>query len=100
MLRSYMRQRGMLVDYAGQHVLHMQKALMQMNIQLHHVISDITGATGLRIIDAILAGERDPIRLAKLRDPRCKKDERTIALALKGHWREDHLFALQQAVGL
>lgn len=100
MLRSYMRQRGMLVDYAGQHVLHVRKALMRMNIQLHHVISDLTGATGLRIIDAILAGERDPIRLAELRDPRCKKDQRTIALALKGHWREDHPFALQQAVGL
>jgi len=100
MLRSYMRQRGMLVGYAGQHVLHMQKALMQMNVQLHHVISDITGATGLRIIDAILAGERDPHRLAEHRDPRCKKDEQTIAMALEGHWRDDHLFALKQAVEL
>jgi len=100
MLRSYMRQRGMLVEYAGQHVLHMQKALMQMNVQLHHVISDITGATGLRIIDAILAGERDPHQLAKLRDPRCKKNEQTIAMALEGHWREDHLFALKQAAEL
>ena len=73
---------------------------MQMNVQLHHVISDITGATGLRIIDAILAGERDPHRLARHRDPRCKKDEQTIAMALEGHWRDDHLFALKQAVEL
>ena len=97
-LRSYMRQRAMLVEYAGRHVLHMQKALMQMNVQLHHVISDITGTTGLRIVDAILAGERDPRQLAKLRDPRCKKNEQTIAMALEGHWRDDHLFALKQAV--
>lgn len=99
-LRSYMRQRAMLVGYAGQHVLHMQKALMQMNIQLHHVISDITGATGMRILDAILSGQRDAHELAKLRDERCKNDEETIALALQGHWREDHLFALEQAVAL
>ncbi len=99
-LRSFMRQRLMLVEYAGKHVLHMQKALMQMNIQLHHVISDITGATGLRIIDAILSGERDSRKLAELRDPRCKKDKQTIALALEGHWRDDHLFALKQATDL
>lgn len=90
----------MLIDCAAKHVLHMQKALMQMNIQLHHVISDITGTTGLRIIDAILKGERDPQKLSKLRDPRCKKDEHTIALALEGHWREDHLFVLEQSVKL
>lgn len=96
-LRSYMRQRAMLVQYAGQHVQHMQKALMQMNVQLHHVISDLTGATGQRIIGAILAGERDPQQLAQLRDKRCRKDEATIALALEGHWRDEHLFALKQA---
>lgn len=100
MLRSYMRQRAMLVKHGGQHVLHMQKALMQMNVQLHHVIADITGATGLRILDAILAGTRDPQELAKLRDPRCKNDEQTITLALQGNWRDDHLFALKQAVDL
>jgi len=99
-LRNFMRQRAMLVDCAAQHVMHMQKALMQMNVQLHHVISDITGTTGQRIIRAILSGLRDPVELAKLRDPRCKKDERTIALALEGHWREDHLFALEQALEL
>ena len=99
-LRSYMRQRATLVRYAGQHVLHMQKALMQMNVQLHHVIADITGATGMRIIDAILNGVRDPSELAKLRSDRCKHGEETIALALRGNWREEHLFALKQAVEL
>lgn len=99
-LRSYMRQRGMLVAHASQHILHMQKALMQMNLQLHHVITDITGATGLRILDAILAGNRDPQALATLRDERCKMDEATIALALQGNWRNEHLFALKQAVQL
>ena len=58
-----MRQRSMLVKHAGQHVLHMQKALMQMNVQLHHVITDITGSIGLRILDAILTGTRDPHKL-------------------------------------
>jgi transposase len=76
----------------------MQKALTQMNIKLQHVVSDITGVTGLRIIKAILAGERDPLRLATLRDWRCKEDQATIAQALHGTWREEHLFALQQAV--
>jgi len=97
-LRSYMRQRDRFVRQAADHVRHMQKALMQMNVQLHHVLSDITGLTGMLIIDAILAGERDPERLAKLRDHRCHKDEATIALALQGHWREDHVFELRQAV--
>lgn len=99
-LRSYMRQRAMLVRYAGQHVQHMQKALVQMNVQLQHVLSDITGATGMRIIRAILAGERNPQRLAALRDPQCKEPVATIAQALEGDWREEHLFALQQAVDL
>ncbi len=99
-LRSYMRQRAMLVGYAGQHMQHMEKALVQMNVQLHLVIEDITGATGMRIIRAILAGERDPDRLAGLRDGRCKNDRATIAKALRGDWREEHLFALRQAVEL
>jgi transposase len=99
-LRSYMRQRAMLVKYAGQHVQHMQKALVQMNVQLQHVIDDITGATGMRIIQAILDGERDPHRLARLRDGRCKSSATTIAKALRGDWRDEHLFALQQAVEL
>ena len=99
-LRSYMRQRAMLTSYASQHVQHMQKALVQMNVQLQHVIDDITGATGMRIIRAILAGERDPQRLAALRDPRCKNPVTIIAKALRGDWREEHLFALAQAVEL
>jgi transposase len=99
-LRSYLRQRDMLVRYAAQHVQHMQKALMEMNVQLHHVIDDILSVTGTRIIEAILAGERDAATLANMRDERCKHDEATIARALQGNWRDDHLFALQQAYDL
>ena len=99
-LRSYMRQRAMLVANAAEHIQRMQKAMMEMNIQLHHVITDITGTTGLAIIDSILAGIRDPFELVKHRDPRCKNDECTIAKALEGNWREEHLFALQQALDL
>ncbi len=99
-LRSYLRQRAMLLTHAGQHIQHMQKALTQMNIKLQHVVSDLTGVTGLAIIRAILAGERDPEKLAQLRDYRCKHDEATIARALQGNWRDEHLFALAQAVAL
>jgi transposase len=99
-LRSYMRQRDVLVDYAGQHIQHMQKALEQMNLKLTEVVADIAGVTGLAIIDAILAGEREPKKLAALRDPRCKNSEETIALALQGNCREEHLFALRQALEL
>jgi transposase len=99
-LRSYMRQRAMLTGYAAQHVQHMQKALVQMNVQLQHVIDDLTGATGMRIIRAILAGERDPQQLARLRDKQCKNSAETIARALQGDWRAEHLFALEQAVDL
>jgi transposase len=100
MLRSSLRQRDMLVRYAAQHVQHMQKALMELHVQLHHVIDDITGLTGTRIIEAMLAGERAPERLAALRDTGCKNDAATIARALAGNWRDDHLFALQQAAEL
>jgi transposase len=99
-LRSYLRQRSMLVSYASHHIQHMQKALEQMNLKLSHVVSDITGLTGMEIIKAILSGERDPVKLAKLRDPRCKSSEATVARALEGHYREEHLFTLQQAVEL
>ena len=99
-LRSYSRQRERLVRQAAEHIQHMQKALTEMNVQLHHVLDDITGATGLRILDAILGGERDPQRLAELRHHNCKRDVTTIALALQGNWREDHLFALRQALDL
>jgi transposase len=99
-LRSYLRQRGMLVRYAAHHIQHMQKALEQMNLKLTHVVSDIAGLTGLAIIRAILAGERDPHVLARWRDRRCKADEATIARALEGTWRREHLFELRQAVEL
>jgi transposase len=99
-LRSYLRQRAMLLTYAAQHIQHMQKALTQMNIKLQHVVSDITGGTGFAIIRAMLAGERDPMQLAQLRDYRCTHDAATIARALQGSWREEPLFALTQAVEL
>lgn len=99
-LRAYLRQRAMLVQYAAQHIQHMQKALQQMNVRLDKVISDVTSVTGLQIVDAILGGERDPRKLAKLRDPRCANSEETIALALHGNWRAEHLFALRQALTL
>lgn len=99
-LRAYLRQRDMLVTYAGQHIQHMQKALEQMNVKLTEVVSDITGVTGMGIIQAILRGQREPAELARLRDPRCKESEATIARALHGNWREEHLFALGQAVAL
>lgn len=99
-LRAYLRQRAMLVQYASQHIQHMQKALTQMNLKLQQVVSDISGATGLRIIRAIVGGQRDPQALAKLRDGRCQHDEATIARALEGTYRAEHLFELQQALEL
>ena len=99
-LRSYLRQRAMLVQYASAHIQHMQKALQQMNVLLHVVVADITGVTGLKIIHAILDGERDPQVLASLRDYRCKHSTEVIARSLQGNYRQEHLFALQQAVTL
>lgn len=99
-LRSYLRQRGMLVQQAGQHMQHMQKAMTEMNVKLQHVVSDISGETGMKIIRAILSGERDPQKLAKMRDVRCKHTVAEIAKALEGNYRKEHLFALQQAVEL
>lgn len=99
-LRSYLRQRAMLVRYASHHIQHLHKALQQMNLKLGNVVSDITGTTGLAILRAIVAGERDPAKLAQLRDPRCQQSEQTIAASLQGHWREDHLFELAQALEL
>ena len=99
-LRSYLRQRSMLVRCAAQHIQHMQKALTQMNVKLHHVISDITGKTGMDIIEAIVGGERDPEKLAKLRNYRIRVDEATIAGSLQGHWRQEHIFELTQALEL
>jgi transposase len=99
-LRAYWRQRQMQVRYAASHVQHMQKALEQMNVKLTQVVSDITGLTGMSIIEAILEGERNPTELAKLRDERCHSSEEEIALALEGTWRPEHLFELRQAHAL
>ena len=99
-LRCYLRQRSMLVEYAGHHVQHMQKALTQMNVKLQHVISDITGKTGMEILEAIVRGERDPVKLAGLRDHRIRADEATVAKSLRGHWKEEHIFELTQALEL
>jgi len=99
-LRSYLRQRGMLVQHASEHIQHMQKALTQMNVKLQHVVSDLSGVTGLKIIRAILGGERDAQTLAQMRDSRCKHTVAEIAKSLEGSYRTEHLFALQQAVDL
>jgi transposase len=99
-LRAYVRQRERLLEYAASHIQHMQKALTEMNLQLHHVVADITGTTGLRIIRAILAGERDPEVLARLRHYSCHSSAETIAKALTGSYRTEHLFALEQALAL
>ncbi|MBV8892389.1 MAG: IS110 family transposase [Acidobacteria bacterium] len=97
-IRSILRHREGLVQIASTHVQHMQKALDQMNLQLHHVISDITGLTGTAIVEAILKGERDPAILAKMRDRRIKASEETIAAALIGDYRPEHLFTLRQSL--
>ncbi len=99
-LRVYMRQRGMLIQHGASHIQHMQKALCQMNLQLHNVINDITGETGMRIIRAIVAGERDPKLLATYRDRRCKNTLETIEKSLTGHYRDEHVFVLKQALEL
>jgi transposase len=99
-LRAYMRHRERLLEYAASHVQHMQKALMQMNLQLHHVVADITGVTGTKILRAILDGERDPAVLAEHRDRRCKSSVATIREALTGNYQPEHVFALRQAFEL
>lgn len=99
-LRTYLRHREMLVQVSAQHIQHMQKALTLMNLQLHHVLSDITGETGLRIIRAIVAGQHDPAVLAQFRDPRCHASQDKIAAALTGTYQADYLFVLQQALEL
>ncbi len=99
-LRSYIRQRDSLIKSASIHVQRMQKALIQMNLQLHKVISDITGLTGMAIIRAIVAGEHDPQMLAALKDPRIKSSITEIAQALTGDYRTEHLFVLKQELTL
>ena len=99
-LRAYLRHRATLVTYRAAHIQHMQKALQQMNVQLTQVLSDLTGLTGLQIIRAIVAGQRDPVQLAQLRNPRCRSSHDDIAKALTGNYRPEHVFALKQALTL
>ena len=99
-LRSFLRHRDNLIAMAARHTQHIQKALWQMNILLSNVISDITGATGLKIINAILAGQRDPMLLAKLKNSRIKASLKTIVKALEGDYRDEQLFILQQSLDM
>lgn len=99
-LRALLRHRERLVEYAAAHIQHMQKAMMLMNLQLHHVVSDITGVTGMKIIRSIVNGARDPKVLAEYRDVRCKASTDTIRQALDGNYRTEHVFALRQALEL
>jgi transposase len=96
--RTLLRHRENLIQMAAEHVLHMQKSMEQMNLKLQHVISDITGVTGMRILNAILEGERDPHRLAMLRDGRIRASEETVVKALEGDYRSEHLITLEQSV--
>jgi len=99
-LRAYLRHRTMLLEYRAAHIQHMQKALQQMTVQLTQVLSDLPGVTGLEIIRAIVAGERDPVTLSRFRNSRCKSSSDDIAQALTGHYRAEHVFALRQALAL
>jgi transposase len=99
-LRAYLRHRANLIEHRAPHILQMQKALQQMNLQLALVVSDITGETGQAILRAIVAGARDPQQLAQLRQPNCKHSEAEIAKALTGNYRPEHVFALKQALAL
>jgi transposase len=99
-LRAYLRQRATLIEHRAAHIQHMQKALQQMNVQLTQVVGDISGQTGLAIIRAILAGERDPETLAALRHARCQQAGEQFVKALTGNYRAEHVFALKQAVAL
>ena len=99
-LRTYLRHRQTLVETASTYTLRMQKALVQMNLQLALVVSDTTGVTGLRIVRDIVAGQRDPERLAQHRDPRCRATHTELVAALTGHYCPEQLFVLQQNVAL
>jgi transposase len=98
--RGFQRQREMLIRYAAQHVQHLQKVLEEMNVKLTEVVSDIVGLTGMKILTAIVAGERDPRKLARHRHPSCKTGVEEIARALHGEWRPEHLFTLKQGLAL
>jgi transposase len=97
-LRALSRHRSNLVEAAAVHVQHMQKALTQMNLQIHHVLSDITGKSGLAIVDAILSGKRDPEQLARLADGRIRAERETVIKSLVGNYRSEHLFTLRQSL--
>lgn len=97
-VRALLRHRSNLVRYAGQQVQHLHKALTQMNVQIHNVLTDMVGETGLLILEAIVAGERDPQKLAALKNNRVKSSRDTLARSLQGHWQTEHLFALGQAL--
>jgi transposase len=99
-LRALQRQQANFVAQRTRAVQWMQKALDQMNVQVHRAVSDLTGVTGMAIVRAIVAGERDPLRLSALRHGRCLKSEEQIAEHLTGNWREDHLFNLESALGI
>jgi len=99
-LRAYLRLRERHLDYAAAHIQHVQKALTFMNLQLHHVVTDVTGVTGMKIVRAIVAGERDAKALAAMRDVRCKATAETIEGALQGNYQPEHVFALKQALEL
>jgi len=95
-LRCYLRQRENLVQQAGTCIPQMQKVLTEMNLQLANVISDLSGVTGMRILQAILEGERDPYKLAALAAPGIRASRKELAQSLEGHWRQELLFVLQQ----
>lgn len=99
-VRAYVRHRENLVRYAASHVQHMQKALSLMNLQLHQVISDLTGQTGMRILRGLVAGNHDPRSLAEERHPRCRASVEQIEQALTGQYRPEYLFQLRQALEL
>ena len=99
-VRTLLRHRDAIVRGAGRCVSHLHKALTQMNVQLHHVISDLTGVTGQAILNAVLNGERNPQKLAALKDHRIKASRDVIAKSLRGDWRAEHLFTLKQTHAL
>jgi transposase len=97
-LRALSRHRSGLIEGAAVHVQHMHKALTQMNLQIHHVLSDITGRSGMAIIEAIVSGERSPVRLAALCHQRVRSDQETVIKSLVGNYRSEHLFTLKQSL--
>ena len=99
-LRTYVRHRQALVESAAREIQHMQKALMLMNVQIHHAVNDLTGMTGMRIVRAIVAGQTDPRELAKNRDARCRATPAQLEEALRGNYKAEHLFVLEQSLAM